>query len=194
VLLSGIRGLLRPPASHWLLGFLILGLLFQVGALKRKGPPQVSGPQIGDTLPTIELRAILDGELFFLKEAFRNYDPCGLLVVFSSSCVACDRLRVTWNDRYRSWVDSVGVPIPVVWASGENEPVLRKFLDGTDLVGVRVARLLGGSANTARALGVVGMPQAILIDSEGQFQSSALGRGLPSAERTRDVCRRPDEA
>lgn len=153
----------------------------------RRTTPPLVGPTVGAPFPavpaissdSIAAAALSAGGAGHLRS-------CTLLVFVSTACGVCQRMRYTWAARFRTWRDSVGAPLSVIWVAPQDSADQAGFYEGFDLDDVKKAQLADVDALTP--LGIYGTPTLYLLDRNRRLRLGALGDVLPPADSVRHVC------
>ena len=170
---------------------LVLLLVAQIGIRQWQERRQVplTGLYPGEPVPLLEVAKVGGTPVGSLAEILTAKSSCSLLVVFSPGCPICQRMRLTWRERYRSWVAEVGAAVTHVWLSVYPDSLVGPFVANYDLDAV-VLRVSSGEAAAAYAdLGIIGTPTSYLIDPRGRVQMGLLGDVLPPADAAKRVCK-----
>lgn len=165
-----------------------LGLLTLNG---RSSDAVPSGPMPGEVVPDLLVRRIdSDGAATGLQHALADvsHTGCKLLVLVSTSCTQCGRMRITWRDRFLEWRHEVGIPIHPIWLAEEHHSEFRQFLQSADLGGVTLLANAGPRWSLFRSLGVVGTPTSYLVGAESKVLSGVAGDYFPRVGQTQRAC------
>lgn len=137
---------------------------------------------MGETLPTTPIRRIYgeDAPVEYLQALATQGDRCALVVLSSTSCYSCRLMRVTWPARARSWVDSVGGGVNLLWIGGDDVTEQQAFYAGFDFDGVALASVVGDAGRVLGRLGLFATPTTYLLDRMGRLRQGVLGDRLPS--------------
>ncbi len=150
--------------------------------------PVPSGPRLGAPFP--DMRVGVPGHSIeqSLSDLLASAHGCSLLVVVSTGCVVCKRMRVTWPDRFRAWSESIGVSVRPIWLAEEGSESLKNFTNGYDLGSIDFAFSAGSSDQAFDQLGVIGTPTLYLLDPQAQMVVGVLGDRLPPLDIARAAC------
>lgn len=150
-------------------------------------PPPLVGPRLGEPLPAVP--GLVLGPGFDSARATTGQPTartCTMLVVVSTACTICQRMRYTWPARFRVWHDSVGQPLAVVWAAPQSDSEQAVFYRGFGLDSIRKEKLT--DVHSLTRLGVYGTPTIFVIDRQMRLRIGILGDALPPADTVRRVC------
>lgn len=166
---------------------LVLALTGQfVWIHRRQAPVAFDGPVLGQPLANVDLRMDSGGSSD-LRHLVDTRAGCTLLVIVSTGCPVCQRMRYTWPRRFAIWKDSIAPGVQPVWLAPQGIKEQSQFYDGFNYTGIRRGQLLGDSAGTI--LGVIGTPTLYLVDSEGRLRIGVMGDMLPPADSVAHACR-----
>lgn len=168
-----------------LLALLAAQLVFRQWQLR---PLPLTGPITGQALPPTHVRLLAEIKSQDLTELLTDTGSCSLLVIISSACPVCQRMRITWPRQYRAWADSIGAPMRAVWLSADSLEVLRTFYSGYDFRGIELARITTEPRAAMRRLGIYGTPTTYLIDRDGRLRIGVAGDQLPPTTSARTFC------
>ena len=153
-----------------------------------KRAPQLSGPMDGDTLANVRVSMFPSGEPVSLNDALRRKQSCAVVFAISTTCPTCARLRWVWPQHYRTWVDSVGVLVPVIWIIGGKLNIVENFLEGFYLPGVSVVTVPKDDRGLWKDIGVFATPMSYLTNREAVVRGGVAGTSFPEARLAREVC------
>lgn len=151
-------------------------------------PSLPAGPAVGELLPETRVTLVNSDSIFYLNDAIVTEDSCALLVVISTTCPFCLRMRDSWMRNVEHWSDSVGVTVTKLWLAGEDDATLLDFYSGFDFEGVQLLRVAEDPARALGRLGLIGTPTTYLVDGQGHLRMGIMGDFLPPIERGREVC------
>ena len=154
----------------------------------RTPPTPPTGPVMGELLPPVTVVVDTDSTTSLNHLLTSSTTSCSLLVLISTRCSFCIRMRGTWPQRADAWSDSVGVPVMNIWLAGEEVGALREFYFGYDFEGVVLGRIPKDPARALERLGVFGTPTTYLLDAEGRLRMGMIGDTLPPLNKGREVC------
>lgn len=154
----------------------------------RTPPTSPTGPVMGELLPPVTVAVDADSTTSLNHLLTSSTTSCALLVLISTRCSFCLRMRGTWPQRADAWSDSVGMPVMNIWLAGEEESALREFYSGYDFGGVVLGRIPEDPSGAFERLGVFGTPITYLLDAEGRLRMGAMGDTLPPVNKGREVC------
>ena len=153
----------------------------------RPTPP--AGPEHWERLPDVSLLDVGTGERATLLGIAAQSGGCILVTFVKSTCPVCTRMRSDWSNRVRRWRDSTDVHVRPYWISAEDPTVLRRFVIGANLEGVRVLAVADDAPKAFLGLGVFATPISYLVSRDGVHQFGVLGPELPPSKVASDVCR-----
>lgn len=148
------------------------------------------GPTIGEPLPATTVAVLNTDDVVSLQDLLAAEEACALLVLITTDCPFCLRMRETWTRNAAVWSDSVGSHVSKIWLAGDDLSSLNEFYGGYDFEGVTLARLDDDPARALGRLGVFGTPTTYLLDRGGLLRMGVMGERLPPAEVGREVCAR----
>jgi len=172
-----------------LLGCLSLLLLGQVAlwTVRRSEPPP-EGPLVGELLPDVRVSPLGTDHDGPLSQILVRSRECSLVLI-STSCPVCSRMRVDWPERFADWATGTHARIETIWLSEEGEGELALFVDGHDLAGVdHVLHAVGEERQLFRRLGMIGTPTVYLVDAEGRYRYGLLGDRFPPLDVVETAC------
>jgi len=155
---------------------------------RQRGPLPLTGPQVGEPLPNVELSFVRKPERHGLSEILRSDGQCSLLVFISTYCGICRKIRYTWPDRIEEWAKSAQVHVRVIWLGAEREESLVRFFSETGNPIPEIARISSDVTAALTKLGVYGTPTTYLTDRSGRLRIGTMGDQLPPEEETRRYC------
>lgn len=166
---------------------LVGGLILQASlALVPKHPPRPTGPSLGSPLPAFEA-VTLRGDTVSLPELVSG-DKCSLLVVASTYCIWCQRMRATWGADLEQWRRDVGVDeIRAFWLFREGPPDVSGFWRDTSFPGAWPLSMVD-PAETWRDLGILGTPTTYLLGAGGSLAFGTMGDRLPPSDEAERLC------
>ena len=170
--------------------FLLAGLLVVLITIAYVGirPSHLpAGPEIGEPLPDFPVRVNGETDAVFLSDVLMA-TGCSLLVVVSTQCPVCTRMRVTWPARFMAWTDSLNLTIKPMWLVTEGTQDWEAFIEGFDLTLVEAIFPAEDPDALIDGLGVVGTPTAYVVDAKGNFVYGLLGDRLPPSDAVRHAC------
>ena len=151
-------------------------------------PSPPSGPTVGEPLPATRVTFLNSDSSLYLHEAMTSEDSCSLLVMISTTCPFCLRMRDSWRRDVTQWSDSLGVPVTMLWLAGEDDATLTEFYSGYDFEGVTLLRVADDPARALGRLGLIGTPTTYLLDPHGRLRMGVMGDLLPPIETGREIC------
>lgn len=151
-------------------------------------PPR--GLEVGKPLPLVELELLTTPGQTSLNDIIDDAASCHLLVLVSTSCPICRRMRVTWPSKLKAWQDSLDQPVTTVWLSEEQREALDVFISGYALeTAVDIfASNAGRPTQFFEELGLIGTPTLYLLDRQGLLRYGIAGDHLPPAARVDEAC------
>lgn len=185
---AAARRLLNLFTRWWTVAALF-GLLVGFFGLRGKEQrvPRV-GPMVGERLPSMRVTILGEEGELPLTELLTRTGTCSLLVVGSTYCGFCQRMRVTWPGELRSWSEAVGTPVHAVWLMGQNPAVQNAFYDGYDFESITRAWIPSRPGRALRLLGIYGTPTTYLLDRTGRVRQGLMGDRLPAVEEGINAC------
>lgn len=156
-------------------------------ALESGGGPRL-GPVRGDVLPSAPVRLAGEPVDQDLVSVLVSDSACSLVVLISTQCGVCRRMRESWPQRAAIWSDSVGAPVTLLWLSGESEDALAAFYAGYDFGNTLHARVAVEPQQALGRLGLFGTPTTYLLDRAGRLRQGLMGDRLPTVEFARNHC------
>lgn len=171
-----------------LFAILVGGLLVQGGSLLTPAAPaRPSGPRVGNALPSFEATTMA-GDTVSLAQVIRGA-PCTLLVVASTSCVWCQRMRATWSDDVDRWIAEVQAEnVAMVWLFREDWFEISDFLNAEPFPKAYPLGMLTPET-TWSSLGILGTPTTFLLDRSAALVYGTMGDRLPPIGQGREACR-----
>ena len=118
------------------------------------------------------------------------HSPCTLLVVISTECGFCKRMRVTWPTEFPHRAQSVGAPVRTAWIAPDSWDEITEFFRGWPLDFVEALRFEHPDL-AWKALGVFGTPTSYLVDQNGRVRFGTIGLSFPPDTVGRRVCSGP---
>ena len=149
-------------------------------------PP--SGPEVGQPLPSAQVTVVNGSSNATLRDALTSDGSCSLLVIVSTTCPFCMRMRHTWPRDATIWSDSVGTPVTKVWLAAEDDTTLTEFYSGYDFDDVSLVRITDDPVGTFGRLGIIGTPTTYLLDAAGHLRMGVMGDQFPPVQAGRDAC------
>lgn len=176
------------------LGLLLL-LAFQLWLIREGHLSMLlpSGLESGRVLPSLSVGVLSGGgsHLHSLDSLVASSDSCTLVVVISTYCPICARMRVTWAPRFQAWSQSLRRPVRTLWLAEENETNLRAFLYGFSSLSQSID-VMAYNAQPKRSfyahLGLIGTPMVLLTDGYGRLVYGIGGDDFPPAHVVDSVC------
>lgn len=168
------------PMSHgafrlgWVLAFVALSVLVVLlarqnqrleVALQAASQRSVGGLAEGDTMPRLEL-AELDGRSMSLS--FEGAARASLLLVFDTTCAACDQNMDRWLELYQRYGESYRFV-----AIGLDEP--QATLDYARRHELPFQVVVPRDPYFAGSVGIVGVPETLLVGTDGRVEALHLG-------------------
>ena len=151
-------------------------------------PSPPSGPTVGEALPATQVSLLNGDSILYLNEAVTSEGSCALLVMISTTCPFCLRMRDSWTRQATQWADSLDVSVTKLWLGGEEAETLAGFYSGYDFDGVTLLRVADDPARSLGQLGLIGTPTTYLLDSHARLRMGVMGDLLPPIEAGRQVC------
>lgn len=151
----------------------------------QRRPLPFKGPVVGRALDNVDLQ--IEGARSDLRRLVERPGGCTLLVIVSTTCPVCQRMRYSWPRRFAIWRDSISSSMQAVWLAPQEAAEQSTFYEGFNYKGIRRGQLLSGTGG--KKLGVIGTPTAYLLDSSGRLRIGILGDILPPADSAARVCR-----
>jgi len=146
------------------------------------------GPAKGTHLPPIPVEHLDGGTEVPLSTVLRS-ETCALLVIVSTTCPVCSRMKVSWQSKVVEWSQAGGFDITTVWLSEEPAADFSAFLsDAGRPADLHISRA-GSYVEFVRSLGVVGTPTLYLLDRQGRVQFGIAGDLLPPEAEAVRACR-----
>ena len=169
-----------------------LTLLAQGVLWWRSGQPTLPhGPEMDAVLPSIMVQLIdASDDPIPLSDLIEAKQPCTLIVLASRDCIWCQRMRHTWAEEYRTWVDEAGIEgrIQAVWVMAEGVSAAQQFFDGYDFAGIQQVAVASNLGEAWRRLGVFATPITYLTDARGHLKLGILGDRIPEVEVGTNTC------
>ena len=178
---------MRPLSISLCLASALLVQLWYLNKSGQRTHDDLVGPTTDSLLPTIPIRFIGEAQETDLRSTLTANAQCSLVIFMDVNCGYSKRLRHRWTSQFKTWSDSIGSPIQVIWLFGGKSDKLESFLQGYDLGPVRSA-LVGNGDEVARTFGVIGTPMAFVVDSDGRMRVGVAGTQLPPATAVSSIC------
>lgn len=174
-------------------GCLVVLLGLQVSLRERPQNALPEGPLPGMLLPSVDI-TLLESDTPSVRNLHHitsETDACTLLVVVSTTCPVCSRMRVTWPAKFAAWRDTLDTGVRSLWLAIEGKAELAEFVRGSPVSAsdIDFATFAHGLTREAyNSLGILGTPTLYLVDRGGRVQAGLLGDVLPPVELARSTC------
>ena len=168
-----------------LVGGLVILLVVQVSyKWPQPGPPS-SGPALGKTA-VAEVTVVSNNQQPRSLLSLVPRASCAVVVVASTYCAVCARMRYVWRQRLASVASARNVGIAAVWLFSQDSTEVGKFTEQGDWKHIIVARL--PSPDVLEEIGIIGTPTTYLLDRHGKLRLGLLGDQLPPADSLVSAC------
>jgi len=168
---------------------LLAGLLvvFLVAYLLIRPSDLPTGPRVGEPLPDLPVQRSGQSGDVSLKDVL-TASGCSLLIVASTKCPTCARMRVTWPSRFATWADSLDATITPIWLVSEGARDWQAFVEGFELAEVEAVFPAEDPGEAIDRLGVIGTPTVYVVDANGNLTYGLIGDRLPSSDAVTQAC------
>lgn len=146
-----------------------------------------NGPRVGAPLPDFLVQRSGQSDAVSLRGVL-TASGCSLLIVASTKCPTCARMRVTWPSRFTTWADSLYAAITPIWLVSEGASDWQAFVEGFDLAEVEAVFPAEDPSEVIDGLGVIGTPTVYVVDANGNLTYGLIGDRLPSGDVVREAC------
>lgn len=179
---SYLKGLLLAALA----GSLVAQVSSQLANTKDGDKPQ--GPAYGEELPDVSLRLFRSGELASILRLPGRGDRCLLVVLASTSCPACARMRSDWEERLESWTHAANVRVWPVWLFASDVREVDRFFADHALSRIQVAVIDRDQKAVLRRFGAFGTPTLLLYDRNNRYVAGGLGDSFPPPGLVQGQC------
>jgi len=149
-------------------------LLFQ--ALTHGADDHFTGPALGSRDVAQAQVLVANGSPARLH-SLSPEGACALVVVASTYCGICQRMRYTWHSAFRAIADSLDVKMTAIWLFPQDSESVAQFTGKGIWDGIHVVRF--AEPDDVYRLGVIGTPLTYLLDSHGLLRLGVFGDQLP---------------